>query len=34
MKPGLSKDGVHPTADGYGIMAPSAQAAIDRTLTK
>ena len=32
MKPGLSKDGVHPTAEGYTIMAPLAQAAIDRTL--
>lgn len=32
MKPGLSKDGVHPTAQGYAIMAPLAQAAIDRTL--
>ncbi len=32
MKPGTSKDGVHPTAEGYAIMAPLAQAAIDRTL--
>lgn len=33
MKPGLSKDGVHPTAAGYAIMAPLAEAAITRTLT-
>lgn len=32
MKPGTSKDGVHPTAAGYAIMAPLAQAAIDTTL--
>ena len=32
MKPGLSKDGVHPTPAGYAIMAPLAEAAIDRTL--
>ncbi len=32
MKPGTSKDGVHPTAAGYAIMAPLAQAAIDRAL--
>ncbi len=32
MKPGTSKDGVHPTAAGYALMAPLAQAAIDRTL--
>ena len=32
MKPGLSSDGVHPTAAGYAIMAPLAQAAIDATL--
>jgi lysophospholipase L1-like esterase len=34
MKPGTSFDGVHPNATGYGIMAPLAQAAIDRALTK
>jgi lysophospholipase L1-like esterase len=28
MKPGLSKDGVHPTAQGYAIMAPLAEKAI------
>ncbi|MGI4756570.1 MAG: SGNH/GDSL hydrolase family protein [Janthinobacterium lividum] len=33
MKPGTSKDGVHPTAAGYAIMAPLAQAAIDQALT-
>jgi lysophospholipase L1-like esterase len=32
MKPGTALDGVHPTAAGYAIMAPLAQAAIDRTL--
>ena len=32
MKPGTSKDGVHPTAEGYAVMAPLAQAAIDRAL--
>ena len=32
MKPGTSKDGVHPTAAGYAIMAPLAQAAIDRAM--
>jgi len=34
MKPGLSSDGVHPNDAGYTIMAPLAQAAIDRTLPK
>ena len=32
MKPGISFDGVHPNAKGYAIMAPLAQAAIDKTL--
>ena len=32
MKPGLSKDGVHPTPAGYAIMAPLAEAAIQQTL--
>ena len=32
MKPGTSKDGVHPTAEGYAIMAPLAQAAIDSAI--
>jgi lysophospholipase L1-like esterase len=34
MKAGLSSDGVHPNAKGYAIMAPLAQAAIDKTLSK
>ncbi len=34
MKPGLAKDGVHPTAQGYAIMAPLAEAAIAKTLGK
>ena len=33
MKPGTALDGVHPTAAGYAIMAPLAQAAIDRALS-
>jgi lysophospholipase L1-like esterase len=32
MKPGLSFDGVHPNAAGYAIMAPLAQAGIDKAL--
>ena len=32
MKPGLSKDGVHPTPAGYAVMTPLAEAAIERTL--
>jgi lysophospholipase L1-like esterase len=34
MKPGTSSDGVHPTADGYAIMTPLAEAAIARTLQR
>lgn len=34
MKPGLAKDGVHPTAAGYSIMAPLAEAAIAQALSK
>ncbi|NYF50240.1 SGNH/GDSL hydrolase family protein [Tunturiibacter gelidoferens] len=34
MKPGLSFDGVHPNAQGYAIMGPLAQAAIDKTLSR
>jgi lysophospholipase L1-like esterase len=34
MKEGISFDGVHPNAKGYAIMAPLAQAAIDKTLGK
>jgi lysophospholipase L1-like esterase len=32
MKPGLSSDGVHPTRQGYEVMAPLARAAIRATL--
>jgi lysophospholipase L1-like esterase len=32
MKPGLSSDGVHPTAKGYAIMAPLAEKAIAEAL--
>ncbi len=32
MKPGLSKDGVHPTPEGYGIMAPLAEHAIAQAM--
>ena len=32
MKPGLSKDGVHPTPQGYAIMAPLAEQAIAQAL--
>lgn len=34
MKPGLSKEGVHPTPAGYAVMAPLAQAAIDKAIGK
>ena len=34
MKPGLSLDGVHPTAAGYAIMAPLAEAGIEKALAK
>jgi lysophospholipase L1-like esterase len=34
MKPEISFDGVHPNAQGYAIMAPLVQAAIDKTLGK
>ncbi|WP_433970702.1 SGNH/GDSL hydrolase family protein [Tunturiibacter lichenicola] len=34
MKEGISFDGVHPNAQGYAIMGPLAQAAIDKTLGK
>jgi lysophospholipase L1-like esterase len=34
MKAGLSSDGVHPNAKGYAIMAPLAQAAIDKVIGK
>jgi lysophospholipase L1-like esterase len=32
MKPGLSKDGVHPTIEGYAVMAPLAEGAIHQAL--
>ncbi len=32
MRPGLSSDGVHPTVEGYAIMAPLAEAAIKQAL--
>ncbi len=32
MKAGLSSDGVHPTAAGYAIMGPLAQAAVDKAI--
>ena len=32
MKPGLSSDGVHPTAAGYAVMEPLALAAIHKTI--
>lgn len=32
MRPGYSKDGVHPTAKGYAVMAPLAEAAIAQAL--
>ena len=32
MKPGTSKDGVHPTPAGYAVMAPLAQRAIEEAL--
>jgi lysophospholipase L1-like esterase len=34
MKPGLSSDGVHPTAAGYAVMGPLAEAAIAQALAK
>lgn len=34
MKPGLSVDGVHPTAEGYAIMSPLAEKAIGEALQK
>ena len=34
MKPGISKDGVHPNAAGYAIMEPLAEKAIENTLRK
>lgn len=34
MLPGLASDGVHPTAQGYGVMAPLAEKAIAAALAK
>jgi len=34
MKPGISKDGVHPNGAGYAIMQPLAEAAIAETAAK
>lgn len=34
LKSGLSEDGLHPNSQGYAIMAPIAQAAIDKELTR
>jgi lysophospholipase L1-like esterase len=34
MKPGLSIDGVHPSPAGFAIMAPLAEASIDKALAK
>jgi lysophospholipase L1-like esterase len=34
MKPGISRDGVHPNAEGYAIMGPLAEKAIEKTLRK
>jgi lysophospholipase L1-like esterase len=34
MKPGMSADGTHPTAAGYAIMAPLAEAGIQKALGK
>ena len=32
LKPGISRDGLHPTADGYKLMAPVAEAALAKAL--
>jgi lysophospholipase L1-like esterase len=34
MKRGLSKDGLHPNAEGYAVMAPLAEKAIERSLRR
>jgi lysophospholipase L1-like esterase len=34
MKPGVSLDGVHPNAAGYAIMAPLAEAGIQKAVGK
>jgi lysophospholipase L1-like esterase len=32
LRRGLSEDGLHPNAAGYSIMAPLAEAAIEKTM--
>ena len=32
LKPGISRDGLHPNADGYKLMVPVAEAAIEKAL--
>ncbi len=34
MKPGISMDGLHPNDQGYNLMVPVVQAAIDQALKK
>jgi lysophospholipase L1-like esterase len=34
LKQGLSDDGLHPNAQGYAVMSPVAQRAIEAALTK
>ena len=34
VKPGVSRDGVHPTAAGYAMIAPLAEAGIEKALAK
>ena len=34
LKPGISMDGLHPNQEGFKLMAPVAQAAIDQALKK
>jgi lysophospholipase L1-like esterase len=34
MKPGISADGLHPNAQGFALIVPVAQAAIDQALKK
>jgi lysophospholipase L1-like esterase len=34
LKPGISMDGLHPNAEGYKLMAPVAEAAIEQALRK
>jgi lysophospholipase L1-like esterase len=32
LKPGISRDGLHPNADGYKLMVPVAEAAIAKAI--